>query len=105
MTQRILIAEDHQPLAESLLQLLKSRGYQAEHAADGVAALRAIAAAPPDLLLLDLKLPGLHGVELLKKLRQSPRTGQLPVIVVTGAYKGEQYRQAAAALGVRHYLE
>lgn len=105
MTQRILIAEDHQPLAESLLQLLKNRGYQAEYAADGIAALRAIAAAPPDLLILDLKLPGLHGIELLKKLRQSPRTGQLPVIIVTGVYKGEQYRQAAASLGVRHYLE
>lgn len=105
MTQRILIAEDHQPLAESLLQLLTSRGYQAEHAADGVAALRTLATAPPDLLLLDLKLPGLHGVELLKKLRQSPRTVQLPVIIVTGAYRGEQYRQAAAALGVRDYLE
>jgi len=105
MTQRILIAEDHQPLAESLLQLLKNRGYQAEHAADGIAALRAIAAVPPDLLLLDLKLPGLHGVELLKKLRQSPRTAQLPVIIVSGVYKGDQYHQAAAALGVRHYLE
>ncbi|MCM2264833.1 MAG: response regulator [Desulfuromonadales bacterium] len=105
MAQRILIAEDHQPLAESLLQLLKNRGYQAEHAADGIAALRTIAAAPPDLLLLDLKLPGLHGVELLKKLRQSPRTAQLPVIIVSGVYKGDQYHQAGAALGVRHYLE
>jgi CheY-like chemotaxis protein/curved DNA-binding protein CbpA len=105
MAQRILIAEDHQPLAESLLGLLKGRGYQAEHTADGIAALRAIATAPPDLLLLDLKLPGLHGIELLKKLRQSPRTTQLPVIIVSGVYKGDPYRQAAAALGVSHYLE
>lgn len=102
---RILIAEDHQALAESLQALLKGRGYQAESAADGIAALRAIAAAPPDLLILDLNLPGLHGVELLKKLRQSPRTTGLPVVIVTGAYKGAQYRQAAAALGVHHYLE
>ena len=105
MTQRILIAEDHQPLADSLVHLLKGRGYQPEHAADGIAALRAVAAAPPDLLILDLKLPGLHGVELLKKLRQSPRTAQLPVVIVTGVYKGDQYRQAAAALGVTQYLE
>ena len=102
---RILIAEDHQPLADSLIALLKDHGHQAEHAATGVAALRAIAAAPPDLLILDLNLPGLHGVELLKKLRQSPRTAPLPVIIVTGAYKGEPYRRAAEALGVRHYLE
>ncbi len=105
MAPRILIAEDHQPLAESLLQLLKNRGYQAEHAADGIAALSAIASSPPDLLILDLKLPRLHGIELLKKLRQSPRTAQLPVIIVSGVYKGEQYHQAAAALGVRSYLE
>src|SRR5512134_1883745 len=105
MAPRILIAEDHQPLAESLLRLLTSRGYQAEHAADGIAALRSIAAAPPDLLILDLKLPGLHGVELLKKLRQSPRTARLPVIIITGTYKGDPFRQAAAAHGVRHYLE
>jgi DNA-binding response OmpR family regulator/curved DNA-binding protein CbpA len=105
MVQRILIAEDHQPLAESLVQLLAQRGYQVEHAASGNAALRSIAATPPDLLLLDLNLPGLHGVELLKKLRQSPRTRQLPVIIITGVYKEERYRQAAAALGVRHYLE
>ena len=105
MTQRILIAEDHQPLAESLLSLLKGRGFQAEHAADGVAALRAIAASSPDLLILDLNIPGLHGVELLKKLRQSPRTAQLPVIIMSGVYKGEQFRQAAAALGVKQYLD
>lgn len=105
MAPRILIAEDHRTLAESLLQLLKSRGYQAEHTADGIATLRAIAAAPPDLLLLDLNLPGLHGVELLKKLRQSPRAADLPVVIITGAYKGEVYPRAAATLGVRHYLE
>lgn len=105
MTQRILIAEDHPQLAASLLQLLAARGYRAEHVTDGVAALRTLAAAPPDLLILDLKLPGLHGIELLKKLRQSPRTASLPVIIVSGAYKGESCREAAAALGVRHYLE
>jgi len=105
MAQRILIAEDHQPLAESLTSLLKGHGFQTEHAATGVAALRSIAADPPDLLLLDLNLPGLHGGELLKKLRQSQRTARLPVIIITGAYKGESYRQGAAALGVRYYLE
>ena len=105
MAQRILIAEDHQSLAESLVALLTGRGYQAEFVADGIAALRAIAAAPPDLLILDLNLPGLHGGELLRKLRQSPRTNGLPVVIITGAYKGAQYHQSAAALGVRHYLE
>ena len=105
MAPRILIAEDHQPLAESLVGLLKGHGFQTVHAATGVTALRSIATAPPDLLLLDLNLPGLHGGDLLNKLRESQRTARQPVIIITGAYKGEAYRQRAAALGVRHYLE
>ncbi len=56
-------------------------------------------------MLLELKLSGLHGIELIKKLRQSERTRDLPVIVLTGFYKDEKYRKAVDALGVRHYLE
>lgn len=105
MGKRILLAEDNQTLAETLGGLLQRHGYQPQLVTDGIAALRALAAEPPDLLLLDLKLPGLHGIELLKKLRQSPPTAKLPVIILTGVYRGEKYQQAAAALGVRHYLE
>ncbi|WP_148895948.1 response regulator [Geothermobacter ehrlichii] len=103
--QRILIAEDNSTLAESMAQLLARRGYRVETAGDGVRALGRIAAEPPDLLLLDLRLPKLHGVELLKKLRQSGKTRALPVVIVSGVYRGEKYRQAVAKLGVSHYLE
>ncbi len=75
------------------------------HESDGIAALRAIAAEPHDLLLIELKLPGLHGIELVKKLRQSPRTSKLPVVVITGYYKGEKFQNAAKTLGIHHYLE
>ncbi len=105
MTKRILLAEENQQLAATIVERLTQQGFDVQHASDGIAALRAIAAEPPDLLLLELKLPGLHGIELIKKLGQSPRTDKLPVIVLTGCYKGEKFQAAAKALGVRHYLE
>ncbi|GAB4174333.1 MAG: hypothetical protein Tsb0017_17230 [Geothermobacteraceae bacterium] len=103
--RRILLAEDNPALAESIATLLRRRGFTVDHAADGVSALGRIASASPDLLILDLRLPRLHGIELLKKVRQSPKTANLAVIISTGVYKGDKYRQAAARLGVRHYLE
>lgn len=105
MGKRILIAEDNLSLAKGLTALLQRRSFEVVHQANGVNALKAIATSPPDLLLLDLRLPGLHGIELLKKLRSSPRTAKLPVIIMSGAYLGEKYHQAARSLGVEHYLE
>jgi CheY-like chemotaxis protein/curved DNA-binding protein CbpA len=105
MSKRILLAEDNQQLAATIVERLKQQGFDVLRVSDGIAALRAIAAQPPELLLLELKLPGLHGIELIKKLRQSPRTRELPVIVLTGFYKGDKFQAAARALGIRHYLE
>lgn len=105
MSQRILIAEDNPHISTALSALLQRRGFVSETVADGVTALTRIVAAPPDLLLLDLKLPRLHGVDLLKKLRASAKTQALPVIVMSAVYKGDKYVQAAQALGVSHYLE
>ncbi len=105
MAKRILLTEENPQLATAIADRLRQQGFAVDHESDGIAALRAIAAAPPDLLLLELKLPGLHGIELIKKLRQSPRTKDLPVIVLTGYYKGEKFQNAAKAHGVVHYLE
>lgn len=105
MAKRILLTEPNQRLAEAIAGRLREKGLLVAHVRDGVTALKAIAADPPDLLLLEPKLPGLHGDELIKKIRQSQHTAKLPVIVLTGHYKGEKFRAAAKALGVRHYLE
>ena len=102
---RILIAEDHEPYAKLLTKLLTRHGYETQHAADGVAALTQISSAPPDLLLLDLRLPKLSGIDLLKKLRSSDKTKQLPVVIVTGVFKGEKYAQGVKRLGVDYFLE
>ncbi len=105
MAKRILLAEQNLQMAAAISDRLKQQGFDVQHERDGVAALRSIATEPPDLLLIELKLPGLHGIELIKKLRQSPRTSKLPVVIVTGFYKGEKYHAAARTLGIQHYLE
>lgn len=105
MAKRILLAEGNQQLATAIGERLMQQGFDVAYASDGITALRTITAEPPDLLLLELKLTGLHGIELIKKLRQSPRTSKLPVIVLTGFYKGEKFQTAAKALGIHHYLE
>jgi CheY-like chemotaxis protein/Flp pilus assembly protein TadD len=105
MPQRVLIAEDDASFATVLETLLRRQGLVTERVVDGAAALRSLAADPPDLLLLDLQLPRLHGIEVLKKIRQSPSARQLPVAIISGVYRGERYVQAARALGVDVYLE
>lgn len=105
MAKRILLTDDNQKLATAIAERLSRQGFVVQHECDGISALRAIASNPPDLLLLELKLPGLHGIELIKKLRQSPRTAKLPVIVLTGFYKGEKFHKAAKSLGIDHYME
>lgn len=105
MTSRILLAEDNEQLAQMLQTFLAAQGLDVLVAKTGVEALRLIASGNVDLLLLDLKLPELSGVEVLQKLRKSPQWAKLPVIIMTGVYKGEKYAQGARKLGVNHYLE
>jgi CheY-like chemotaxis protein/curved DNA-binding protein CbpA len=104
MAKRILLAEENQQMAATIVEQLKHHGFAVEHASDGIAALQSIAHASPDLFLLELKLPGLHGIELVKKLKQSPRTSKLPIIVLTGVYKEEKFKTAAKSLGIQDYL-
>lgn len=102
---RILIVEDQPALAALVQQRLQEQGYHCERAGDGITALKMILSTPFALLLLDLQIPALHGIELLRKLRASSKTVALPVVVMSGVYKGERYRNALQELGVNAFLE
>jgi CheY-like chemotaxis protein/curved DNA-binding protein CbpA len=102
---RLLIVEDQPALAALVQQRLQEQGYHCERAGDGITALKMILATPFALLLLDLQIPALHGIELLRKLRASSKTVALPVVVMSGVYKGERYRRALQELGVSTFLE
>lgn len=103
MGARILIAEDEVNIAESLGFILGRAGHAVVTAPDGEAALRHLRRELPDLLILDVMLPGLHGFEVLKMIRADARLRALPVIVLT-AKTQKHDREQAEAIGVAAYL-
>ncbi|CAA9245581.1 MAG: Phosphate regulon transcriptional regulatory protein PhoB (SphR) [uncultured Acidimicrobiales bacterium] len=79
-TSRVLVVDDDQTVSEVVRRYLEREGYEVETVADGTTALRVALAHPPDLMVLDLMLPGLDGIEVCRRLRQSH---QVPVIMLT----------------------
>jgi two-component system alkaline phosphatase synthesis response regulator PhoP len=84
----ILIVEDDADIGALIAHYLEKSGYSAETVADGGRALAKAKAAPPDLIILDLMLPGLNGLEICRALRADDRTSGLPIIMLTA--RGEE---------------
>ena len=99
---RILIAEDNADM-RGYLQRLLSKDYIVEVAPDGAAALESIQNQRPDVLLTDVMMPNLDGFGLLKKLRESPQTRDLPVIMLS-ARAGEEAKIEGLDAGADDYL-
>ncbi|EYB67362.1 two component transcriptional regulator [Deinococcus phoenicis] len=100
MSALILIVEDEPQLAEVLEAYARQEGYRTERAGDGIAALTAYRAAHPDLILLDVMLPGRSGLDVLKTVRAD---GPTPVILVT-ARAEESDQIVGLELGADDYV-
>ena len=83
MTSKILLIEDDKFLRDLISQKLKSEGYEVVEAAEGREGLEKIKKEKPNLVLLDLVLPGIDGFEVLKKIKEDPSTSSLPVIILS----------------------
>lgn len=81
--EKIYCVEDDDAIRELVLYALASSGYAGEGFAEGSSFLAALEKSPPDLVLLDIMLPGENGLELLRRLRERPATARLPVIMLT----------------------
>ncbi len=92
---RILIVDDHEPARILLRRILQSLGdYTILEAADGYQALEMAQQDPPDLIILDLMMPGLDGFAVLESLKSHPATADIPVVVVTAkTLTGEEQRR------------
>jgi DNA-binding NtrC family response regulator len=98
---RILIVDDEVNARTALVELLRDEGYSVESAADGFKALGKIDDFAPDLILTDLKMPGMDGVDLLKRVRA--RAVEVPVVVMT-AFGAVETAVGAMRAGARDYL-
>jgi len=81
--QRILVVEDDHATREFILDLLEKQGYNVSSATDGLKAKALVNAALPDLIILDLLLPGMNGFALIAEWRSNQRTAELPIFVLT----------------------
>jgi DNA-binding response OmpR family regulator len=90
---RVLIVDDEPNIVLSLQFLLSREGFEIDIARDGESALEIAARTPPDLVVLDLMLPGLDGYEVCRRLRASPATAATKIVVVTArAREAERVR-------------
>jgi two-component system, OmpR family, alkaline phosphatase synthesis response regulator PhoP len=102
VSARILIVEDHPTMREAMRLVLEGEGFDIDEASDGAQALSAVHQQPPDLVLLDMSIPGVSGPDVLAAVKRDPTTAEVRVIVVTAT--GEEGRAAAMAGGADHYF-
>jgi CheY-like chemotaxis protein len=102
-SDRILLVEDDPFLRRACEAGLRKRGYQVITAVDGEEALQRVRSDPPALILLDLLMPKLSGIEVLAELKQDEKTRDIPVIILTNS-STEIERKKTAALGAVGYL-
>jgi CheY-like chemotaxis protein len=97
MSKRILIVDDNPTNLKLVAYLVRANGYDVDTAGDAEQAVAAIAANPPALILMDLQLPGVDGLELTRRLKADPATRNIKIIAVTAyAMKGDQEKALAA---------
>jgi CheY-like chemotaxis protein len=94
---RILLVEDNEMNRDMLSRRLQRKGYDVTIAVDGAEAIKMIDSEPPDLILMDMTLPGMSGAEATQTIRQSASMPQVPIVALTAsAMTGDRERALAA---------
>jgi two-component system phosphate regulon response regulator PhoB len=101
--EKILVIEDEEDVQELICYNLKKNGYRTESAATGPLGLTKAASTVPELILLDLMLPGVDGLEVCRSLKKDPKTSAIPVIMVT-AKGSEADVVAGLEMGAADYI-
>ncbi len=99
----VLVIDDEEDLVELVRYNLEKEGFVVRSARDGESGLASAAADPPDLILVDLMMPGIDGLEVCRQLRADSRTAPVPVIMLT-AKSGESDRVVGLELGADDYV-
>jgi DNA-binding response OmpR family regulator len=100
---RVLLIEDDLTIALMYQLQLVADGYEVELAMDGASGLRQVQEAPPDLILLDIRLPKLPGLDVLRAIAEDPRLAGVPVLILSNYGEPAMVREGLQ-LGARDYL-
>ena len=97
MTKRILVIEDTEDNRQIIRDLMTSAGYELIEAVDGIAGVATAEREHPDLILMDIQLPGIDGYEATRRIRAIPELAKVPIIAVTSyALSGDEAKTRAA---------
>ncbi len=102
-TRRILVVDDNAAAADALAELLSLFGNETRVVHDGQAALKALSAWCPNVILLDIGMPGMDGYEVARRIRQQPSSDAVELIALTG-WGHEKDRDCAREAGFDHHL-
>lgn len=100
----ILIVDDNEHLREILAVILRFSGYEIVDVGTGSQAIEKAAAVKPNLILLDLDLPDITGIDLARKLKATPATADIPIVACSAA-SGWEWRDEALSVGIVEYLQ
>jgi CheY-like chemotaxis protein len=104
MKRKILCIEDNEQNLYLVMYILERHGYEVRAARDGQEGIHSAAAARPDLILLDIQLPGMDGYAVARQLRTNPDLADIPIVAVT-SYAMAGDREKALAAGCTGYIE
>ncbi len=101
--KKILVVDDEEPIYAYLQRKLSKLGYSVYTAADGEEALSQVSSERPDIILLDVKLPKLNGIEVCKRIKSNTETKHIPVIILSAKAQANEIKVGLKA-GADRYL-
>lgn len=103
MTQRILVIEDNDLNRKLFCDVLRAQGFEVEPVADGESALDTARQVSPDLIIMDIQLPNVSGIDLIEQAKQDTALAGIPILAVT-AYAGKGDEERIRSAGAAGYL-
>jgi DNA-binding response OmpR family regulator len=103
MGKKVLVVEDHHDTSFMLCRLLKMEGYEVEHAIDGIVGYSTATNEHPDLIVTDIQMPRMNGIEMIRRIREEVEFRQTPIIVMS-AY-GKRIIDDAIQAGADDFVE
>ena len=104
MAKSVLIIEDNEHVREIFVSMLRSAGYEILDAGTGTQGIEKALSAKPNLILLDLDLPDMTGVDTARAIRKNSTTAHIPIIACS-AWSGREWREEALRAGMVEYLQ
>jgi DNA-binding response OmpR family regulator len=103
MSRRVLVVDDDPRLLHIVAMYLGIEGYDVAVAADGAAGLTEIEKQTPDLIILDIMMPGIDGIETCRRIRADPTTAEVPILMFS-ALSGDDDVERARQVGANHLI-